>query len=731
METADPKPDFPVSTEGEGESMQIRVTGMTCVGCASSLQRVLESHSGVMAAPVSFAAGKAIIEGVNLRSSDLIRLIEGRGFGAELIDPDVSSDLNSNIERQQLRNETIWRRRAIVGIGLWLPLEVLHWTATFMDWHGTWMSWLMFGGALMIIVFAGSEFYRSAWNAAIRRTTNMDTLISIGATTAFVYSTVVFLLNLHHPAYFAESAGLLGIVSLGHWLEARASFRAGSAVRELLRLQPETAEVIDDDGTTRIVATASIKSGERLLVRPGGKIAVDGLVVEGGSSVDQSIVTGESAPVEKSPGDLVVAGSINTTGRLTVRTTVDGHHTTVVRIAELVEKAQTSRAPIQRLADRISAIFVPVVLTVAALTVIGWWISGDFSTGIVASVTVLIISCPCALGLATPMAVMVGTGAASRRGILIRNAETLERIGRATHVIFDKTGTLTSGRPELTLIAELKEVTENELLALAAAVEAPSEHPIAKAIVREAESRGLQRSPVEDFHAIPGLGVKGIVDGHAVIVERDEHATARVLLDGQRIGTLFLVDRLRPDAIAAVANLTHAGIQVSMLSGDKAEVALKMGRELGIPESEIKADASPESKAQYIKSKGRDVMMVGDGLNDAVALAASGLGVALASGTNVAIEAAAVVIPGDRVEAVAELIELSRATLKTIRQNLFFAFFYNVLAIPLAAFGMLGTSGPLWAALAMGVSDVTVIGNALRLKHRLERSRPTQVSRNA
>jgi Cu+-exporting ATPase len=729
MKTAAPENDSTASATGKAESMQIRVTGMTCVGCASSLQRVLESHSGVTAAPVSFAASKANIEGVDLKSSDLIQLIQGRGFEAELIDPDASSDLNSNIEKQQLRNETIWRRRAIVGIGLWLPLEILHWTATFMQWHGTWMSWLMFGGALIIIVFAGSEFYRSAWNAAIRRTTNMDTLISIGATTAFVYSTIVFLFNLHHPTYFAESAGLLGIVSLGHWLEARASFRAGSAVRELLRLQPETAEVIDDDGTTRIVATASIRSGERLLVRPGGRIAVDGVVIEGGSAVDQSIVTGESVPVEKSPGDPVVAGSINTTGRLTVRTTVDGRHTTVVRIAELVEKAQTSRAPIQRLADRISAIFVPTVLTIALLTVIGWWIYGDFSSGIVASVTVLIISCPCALGLATPMAVMVGTGAASRRGILIRNAETLERVGRATHVVFDKTGTLTSGRPELTMISDLNGVSENELLELAAAVESPSEHPIAKAIVREAESRGLQPALVEDFQAIPGRGVKGLVEGHAMTVERDEKATARVTLDGKRIGTLTLTDKLRPDAIAAVATLAEAGIHVSMLSGDKAAVALQMGRDLGLPETEIMADASPESKAQYIQSKGRDVIMVGDGINDAVALAASGLGVALASGTNVAIEAAAVVIPGDRVQAVAELIELSRATLRTIRQNLFFAFFYNIFAIPLAAFGLLGTSGPLWAALAMGMSDVTVIGNALRLKRRLERSRLTQLSR--
>lgn len=723
MEITELENNLSANVAPEPELMRLRVSGMTCTGCASTLQRVLETRREVREASVSFAAGIATVEGVKLDSKELIGAITGQGFGAELINPDDHPDQNSDIEKQQLRNESIWRHRAIVGIGLWAPLEILHWTATAMQWHGPWMSWLMFSGALVIILFAGSEFYRSAWNAAIRRTTNMDTLISIGATTAFTYSTIVlvFQLDHDHPTYFAEAAGLLGIVSLGHWLEARASFRAGSAVRELLRLQPETAEVLDDDGSTRIVATSFVKAGDRLIVRPGGRIAVDGLVIEGGSAVDQSIVTGESVPVDKSPGDMVVAGSMNTTGRLTVQTTVDGRHTTITRIADLVQRAQTSRAPIQRLADRISAIFVPTVLAIAGLTVVGWWISGDFSRGIISAVTVLIISCPCALGLATPMAVMVGTGAASRRGILIRNAETLERVGRATHVVFDKTGTLTSGLPEVTLISPDAGHTEDELLQLAAAVEAPGEHPIAKAVVRAAASRGLSLVTVENFRAIPGLGVTGLVAGRAVTVVRDEHATARVTLDGKRIGTVTLTDRLRPDAIEALTSLKHAGIQVSMLSGDKSAAALTMGRQLGLSETEIFADATPESKAEYIRARGRDVIMVGDGLNDAVALAVSGLGVALASGTNVAIEAAAVVIPGDRVQAVAELIELSRATLRTIRQNLFFAFLYNTLAIPLAAFGLLGTSGPLWAALAMGVSDITVVGNALRLKRRLDR----------
>ena len=410
----------------------------------------------------------------------------------------------SEIERQQQANELTWRRRALVGMGLWLPLEALHWTATGMHWHGPWMNWVMFLGALIIIVFAGSEFYKSAWRAAKRGTTNMDTLIALGATTAFVYSTIVWVANFSLPTYFAEACGLLGIVSLGHWFEARASSSASSAVRELLRMQPETAEMLQADGGTHHIPSVDVKVGDRLVVRPGGRIAVDGEVVEGSSAVDEAIVTGESIPVEKRVGDRVVAGSMNSVGRLIVETTVDGRNTTVARIAALVQRAQTSRAPIQRLADQVSSVFVPLVLMIAAITLIAWWLAGDFSKGIVSAVTVLIISCPCALGLATPMAVMVGTGAASRRGILIRNAASLERIGRATQVVFDKTGTLTEGHPKLHDISPSNGFTEHSLLQLAASVEAPSEHPLARSIVQAAKDRGIELLDVNRFRFATG-----------------------------------------------------------------------------------------------------------------------------------------------------------------------------------------------------------------------------------
>ena len=705
------------------EELKLQVSGMTCAGCASSIQNALESRLDVTSASVSFAAGIATIQGDGLSAESLVKTVQSRGFTATVMDVSDGYSDGSAIERQQKTNERTWRHRAILGMGLWAPLEIFHWVATATHWHPVWMPWMMFVGALVVIAFAGSEFYRSAWNAARRGTTNMDTLISLGATTAFVYSSIVLFLRVPHPMYFAEAAGLLGIVSLGHWFEARASARAGSAVRELLQMQPETAEVQRDDGSSQIAASLEIASNTRLIIRPGGRIAVDGIVVEGQSAVDESIVTGESLPVEKSVGDTVVAGSINTNGRLIVKTTVDGRNTTVARIADLVQKAQTSRAPVQRLADRISSVFVPTVLFLALITVLGWWAAGDLSTGIISAVAVLIISCPCALGLATPMAVMVGTGAASQRGILIRNAETLERIGKATHVVFDKTGTLTVGQLEVTDIAAEAGSSVDDVLRFAAAVEGPAEHPIARAIVRESIARGIKVSPVTAFLAVPGSGVKGSVEGHEVTVTRDETATVQVTVDQRRIGTLTLADRLRPDAATAIQSLKHQGVRVAMLSGDKVTTALLLGRQLGLQDHEIMGEATPASKAAWIQKQGPNVVMVGDGLNDSAALATSGLGVALATGTSVAMEAAAVVIPGDRVTAVPELLMLSRATLRTIHQNLVFAFLYNVLAIPLAAFGLLGASGPLVAAVAMGMSDITVIGNALRLRRQLDKDR--------
>ena len=712
------------------QEVQFKVTGMHCASCAATVQRAIEADPEVRSASVSVTAGMATVLGQSLEPQRLIQAVRDRGYDAVPITaPAAPAELRSEIELRQRRQESLWRFRAIVGLGLWAPMAVLHWTVS-----AAWVPWVLLVGATVVLATAGAGFYRSAIAAALRRTTNMDTLIAIGATTAYVFSVVVFIMQLagsgiEQPLYFTEAAALLGLISLGHWLEARASAKAGSAVRELLELQPEQAELIDEQGQTREIASADVQPGDRMLIRPGSRVPVDGLVVDGSSDVDESVVTGESMPVTRSPGDPVVAGSVNTTGRLIVEATVDGHHTTVARIAELVQRAQSSKAPIQRLADRVCAVFVPAVLLIAVATVAGWGllalISSDtssFAKGIIAAVTVLIISCPCALGLATPMAVMVGTGAASRHGILIKSAETIERAARSKLVIFDKTGTLTTGRPTTQHIeVEDRSFTEDELLRLAAAVEAPSEHPIARAIVRAAQDRGLALSDVADFEALPGRGVRGIVDGRRVEILRDDLTTCQVIVDEKRIGTLLVTDEIRPDARQAVDRLRAMGLSVRMLSGDRRAVAESIGRELGFEPQEIESEATPQTKAELVANLPPGSVMIGDGINDAAALAGADLGIALASGTTIAIESADVVIPGEHVMAVPETISLARRTLATIKQNLFFAFLYNTAAIPAAAFGLFGSYGPIIAAAAMGASDITVIGNALRLKRRLRK----------
>ena len=763
------------------DSLRLKVTGMHCASCASHVRRAIESSPGVASAEVSVTGGTATVAGSDLDVASIVDAVRRGGYDAAPVDDLVApSEMHSEIEHHQAEHERLWRQRAFIGLALWLPMEISHWVFG----HAPWLQWLLLIGSTIVLIVAGRGFYASAWSAAKRRTTNMDTLIALGATTAYVYSLVVFILQLFgrahdQPLYFAESAALFGIISLGHWLEARASAKAGAAVRELLELQPEEAEVLEarDDmnsrqrpgitipglssAPTRTIPSADVQAGDHLLIRPGGRVAVDGVIIEGRSEVDESIVTGESMPVRKAIGDTVVAGSINTTGRLIIEAKVDGRHTTIARIADMVQRAQSGKADIQRLADRISAIFVPAVLMIAAVTFIGWMIAGDPTTGAIAAVTVLIISCPCALGLATPMAVMVGAGAASKRGILVKSAMALEIAGRASHIIFDKTGTLTAGRPRVTGIEVdvgssstmpsaagiARAVREIDVLRLAAAVEAPSEHPIARAIVAEARSRGIEIPRVDDFQAIPGEGVRGRVENHDIVVIRDDRATCRVEIDGETIARIHVADELRPDARLAVQRLGDMGLRVTMLTGDTQSVAHRIGADLGLSPRSIVADASPESKVEFVSSvslaQARPhepspdvsrgvvdeivvdlrsvVVMVGDGINDAAALAQADLGIAMASGTNIAIESADVVIPGDRVAAVAETIDIARRTLRTIKQNLFFAFIYNAVAIPAAALGLLGLYGPLFAAAAMGLSDITVIGNALRLKRSLAR----------
>ncbi len=730
-------------------SLAFKVDGMMCASCAATVQRAIETQPGVRSAAVNVIDGRALVEGERLDAAAIARSITDHGYPAEAVDQAAAPDeLRSEIEQRQGEHERLWKRRAIIGLGVWAPMESLHWIGVAAGWHeghgAGWMEWLMFAGSTAVMIAAGGGFYRSAIAAGRRGTTNMDTLIAMGATAAYVFSLVVFIARLFgglhdQPLYFAEAAALLGIISLGHYLEARATAKAGSAIRELLQLQPDEAEVFDQPHSSgsavstapRFKRSADVQPGDHLLIRPGARVPVDGVVVDGESDVDEAVVTGESIPVHKHSGSEVIAGSINTSGSLIVKATVDGRHTTISRIAAMVQQAQTSKANIQKLADRVSAVFVPTVLVIALLTIVGWSVAGDFATGVIAMCTVLIISCPCALGLATPMAVMVGAGAASRRGILVKSAMALETAGRAKHVIFDKTGTLTVGRPSVTTIETAANRTERDVLRLAAAVEAASEHPIGRAIVEAARQRDLHVPAATKFRAIPGQGVRGDAEGRSIEVLRDPDgaATCIVLIDGQRAGAITIIDQPREDAREAITRLRAMGVSVTMLSGDRRAAALTIGERIGMREDEIVAEANPQQKVEFVsrtksgnqRAGGGAVIMVGDGVNDAAALAAADLGVAMASGTNIAIESADVVIPGDHVNAVAHTIDLSRQTLRTIKQNLFFAFFYNAAAIPAAAFGLLGPYGPLIAAMAMGFSDITVVGNALRLKAKLAR----------
>ena len=689
----------------------------------------------VSAATVDFVGGTAVISG-SAPAVEILETISRQGFTGE--DLGTRFDLQetrSRLEQAQASSVRLWRRRAIVGLSLWLPLEILHWTMG--AGHHGWLPWVMLFGSAIVLSVAGSGFYASAWSAARRGGTNMDTLVSIGASTAFGWSLIVFIMQrwggdgaaawLDHPLYFAEAAALLGVISLGHWLEAAASQRAGAAVRELLELQPDEAERLDEAGAIQRVDSSELMIGDRIQVRPGDRIPVDGMVQDGHSEVDESLVTGEPIPVDRRPGDPVVAGTVNGSGRLVVEATVEGRNTTVTRIAELVRAAQSSQAPIQRLADRVSSIFVPAVITIAMLSILGWGLlASDWETGVVSAVTVLIISCPCALGLATPMAVMVGAGEASRRGILVKSAADLESAGRLQRVFFDKTGTLTTGRPTLggiRLLPTAGDLDRHAVLRLAASAETPSEHPLARAVVEAAIEEGIVPATTTGFDSTPGRGVEAMVEGRRVEVVRDQRASCRVIVDGVDVATLELTDQPRVDAAKAITRLRAMGLEVRMLTGDRAAAAHRIGSHIGLDPSEIDADATPASKLETIAAAGPNTAMVGDGINDAAALARAGLGIAMAGGTGTAIETAGMVVPPDRVASVADAIHLARRTLTTIRQNLFLAFVYNTLAIPAAAFGLLGMHGPLIAAAAMACSDVSVIGNAIRLRRSLSRER--------
>ena len=731
-------------------TVDLAIEGMTCASCATRIERKLNRLPGVEAT-VNYATGKArVVLPSSVSVDDAISTVEATGYHARAPQPEPEADAVTEASPEL----AALRQRLVVSTVLTVPVVLMAMVPFLQFTYWQWASLVL---AAPVVVWGALPFHRAAWINLRHGAVTMDTLISVGVGAAFLWSlyalflggagepgmTMTFQLLPHGegstPEIYLEVATAVTVfILLGRYLEARAKERSGEALRALASLGAKDAAVIRD-GVERRVPIDALVVGDVFVVRPGEKIATDGVVIEGDSAVDSSLVTGEPVPVEVTVGDAVIGATVNAGGRLVVRATGVGADTQLARIARMVEAAQTGKAPVQRLADRVSAVFVPVVIGLSLLTLVGWIVvTGDVQMAFTAAVAVLIIACPCALGLATPTALMVGTGRGAQLGILIKGPQVLESTRQVDTIVLDKTGTVTTGRMAL-VEATASAVTEETLLRLAGALEDASEHPVGSAIAAGARARIGALPPVEGFVATRGLGVQGIVDGHAVAAgrpawladawsvhepeamraPREEHESAGrtvvgVAVDGSFAGLLVVADVVKPDSALAVQAFRDLGLTPVLLTGDNARAAAAVASEVGI--ADVTADVLPEDKVRVVadlQSAGRVVAMVGDGVNDAAALAQADLGVAMGTGTDVAIEAADITIVRGDLLAVADAIRLSRRTLGTIKGNLFWAFAYNVAAIPLA---MLGLLSPLIAGAAMAFSSVFVVTNSLRLR---------------
>lgn len=738
------------------KNIQLSIGGMSCAGCVSAVENALRDVPGVQQANVNFAEHTAMVTG-NASSDVLIKAVVDAGYEAAELKGAESEEQKEAAEFKHYR--TLLKKTAVAAV-VGVPLFVAGMSGMLpeLDSPNGQIVWLLIGLAtLFVMIYSGQQFFRGAWKSFRAHNANMDTLIALGTGTAWLYSMIITLEpdlvpSLAQHAYFEAAVIIICLINLGSALEMRARGKTSEAIRRLIGLQPRTARVVRD-GNEQDIPISEVGLDETLRVRPGERIAVDGILIDGHSSVDESMLTGEPLPVEKNIGDEVVAGTINVSGTFLFQSKRIGADTVLSQIINMVRQAQSSKPAIGRLVDKVAAVFVPAVMIIATITFMAWFNIAETertSFAIVATMTVLIIACPCALGLATPISIMVGVGKAAELGVLIRNGDALQQAGRITAVVLDKTGTITEGRPAVTAIEPINQVDADGLLQYAASLESGSEHPLATAIINAAKDKKLEILSVDDFHAIAGRGVEGIIQQHAVCMgnqrlmqqkgvdtsaaeQKSMQLAAKGMTpmylakQGSLLGIVAVADPVKEDSKKAIAEMHRLGLKVVMLTGDNHKTAEAVANEVGI--DLVFSEVLPQDKDKKVaelQHKGETVAMVGDGINDAPALARADVGFAIGTGTDVAIESADITLMRGSLFGVVDAIAVSKATLRNIKQNLFGAFIYNTLGIPVAAgilYPFIGILlNPMIAGAAMAMSSVTVVSNANRLRWMKSRS---------